>query len=320
MTILRSTGPVISTRRSWSACGTGSTLQSPSRTACVSGRKSGSSPSRSRSARAARAARSSSRRAPNSRCRSVRKATASGVRTAAGSVTSAIVKAVRLPGGLDWWRSQPGGAAWLDRLPRLAAECAEAWELELGDAFAGAHASLALRATRADGTPAVLKLNFPDRETEHEADALAWWDGDGAARLLERDDERAALLVERCDPGTQLWALPEHEALPIAAGLLRRLRRHAPADGPIHPLREEAERWAEELPRRWTRPRPAVRAAAPRRGRLGAPGAGLLAVGGGRPPPGLPRRQHPALRPGLAGDRPEAARRRPGLRCGLAAP
>ncbi len=159
---------------------------------------------------------------------------------------------MRLPGGLDWWRSQPGGAAWLDGLPRLAAECAEAWELELGEAFAGSHASLALRATRADDSPAVLKLNFPDRETEHEADALAWWDGNGAARLLERDDERAALLVERCDPGTQLWSLPEHEALPIAAGLLRRLRRHAPAGGPIHPLREEAERWAEELPRRWT--------------------------------------------------------------------
>ena len=64
ITIFRSTGPVISTRRSWSSSGTGATRHSPSRIACVSGRKSGSSPSRSRSARATLAASSSSRRRP----------------------------------------------------------------------------------------------------------------------------------------------------------------------------------------------------------------------------------------------------------------
>jgi streptomycin 6-kinase len=158
---------------------------------------------------------------------------------------------VRLPGGLDWWRSEPGGGAWLDRLPRLAAELAEAWELELGPAFEGSHVSLVLPATRADGSAAALKLNFPHRESEHEADALAWWNGDGAVRLLARDDERAALLTERCEPGTQLWALDEAEAMPIAAEVLRRLRRPAPGSGPIHTLEEEAGRWVEELPHRW---------------------------------------------------------------------
>ena len=41
MTILRSTGPVISTRRSSRSCGIGATVHAPSRTAWVSGRKSG---------------------------------------------------------------------------------------------------------------------------------------------------------------------------------------------------------------------------------------------------------------------------------------
>ena len=44
ITILRSTGPVISTRRSAISSGVGATRQSPARMSAVSGRKSGSSP------------------------------------------------------------------------------------------------------------------------------------------------------------------------------------------------------------------------------------------------------------------------------------
>ena len=55
--------------------------------------------------------------------------------------------------------------------------------------------------TLADGTPAVLKLVHPHRENEHEADALELWDGDGAVRLLARDESGYALLLERCEPG-----------------------------------------------------------------------------------------------------------------------
>ena len=37
----------------------------------------------------------------------------------------------------------------------------------------------ALRVDLADGSPAVLKLIYPHRESEHEADALALWAGEG---------------------------------------------------------------------------------------------------------------------------------------------
>jgi streptomycin 6-kinase len=100
----------------------------------------------------------------------------------------------------------------------------------------------------------VLKLNpLGEPESEHEADALAFWDGRGAVRLLARDDACGALLIERCRPGTQLWALPEEDALEAVATVFRALRRPAPQRHPFRLLADEAERWAEELPGRWER-------------------------------------------------------------------
>ena len=86
---------------------------------------------------------------------------------------------------------------WLERVPDLVADCVEEWGLRLGEPYAPGAAGYAVRAELPDGAPAVLKLIFPDRESEHEADALALWNGDGAVRLLARDDERSALVIER---------------------------------------------------------------------------------------------------------------------------
>jgi streptomycin 6-kinase len=159
---------------------------------------------------------------------------------------------LQVPKGLHWWRLQPGGTDWLDRLPRLVSECAELWELEVGPAYAGSHVSLVAPAARADGSPAVLKINFPDEESEHEPDALVHWDGRGAVRLLAHDRGRRALLVERCEPGTGLWELEdEEEANQIAASVLRRLWRPAPAEHPFRPLEDEARSWATELSAVW---------------------------------------------------------------------
>ncbi|MBD0317480.1 MAG: phosphotransferase [Thermoleophilia bacterium] len=159
---------------------------------------------------------------------------------------------MRLPAGLDWWRDEPDGAAWLARLPRLVAECAERWELSLGEPLE-TKISLVVPVTLADRTPAVLKLNFPEPESEHEADALALWDGRGAVRLLAHHEEHRALLVERCLPGTQLWELDDEEATRIAAGALSRIWRPPPDHHAFRLLADEAARWAHELPSRWER-------------------------------------------------------------------
>jgi streptomycin 6-kinase len=154
---------------------------------------------------------------------------------------------VVVPESLGWWRGMPGGAEWLERLPQLAAECAERWGLELGAPFEGGNISLVVPAG-----DVVLKINFPEEESEHEADALLLWAGDGAVRLLAHDPVRRALLLERCVPGTTLWELPdESKANGIAVGLLRRLWRAPPEGHPFRLLEHEAARWAEQLPRQW---------------------------------------------------------------------
>jgi streptomycin 6-kinase len=124
------------------------------------------------------------------------------------------------------------------------------WSLELEPAFEPAHISLVVPVRREDGSAAVLKLNFPEPESGREADALACWDGVGAARLLGRDDERRALLLERCLPGTCLWEVEEDEATEIAAEVLGQLWGQPPA-GEFRSLVDEAARWAETLPETW---------------------------------------------------------------------
>jgi streptomycin 6-kinase len=123
--------------------------------------------------------------------------------------------------------------------------------LRVGDAFPYAFASLVAPATLPDGDEAVLKIQFPDRESEFEAAALRHLDGDGAVRLLAHDAGRHALLLERCDPGTSLSELNQDYALDVFASLLPRLWR--PAGGPFRSLADEAAWWSGYLPAVWER-------------------------------------------------------------------
>jgi streptomycin 6-kinase len=97
------------------------------------------------------------------------------------------------------------------------------------------------------GADAVLKVQRPHRESEHEAAALELWDGDGAVRLLRHDPEAHALLLERCVPGTPLSSAGQEAALDVFVELLPRLWK--PAGEPFRPLADEAAWWAEYLPR-----------------------------------------------------------------------
>jgi streptomycin 6-kinase len=128
---------------------------------------------------------------------------------------------------------------------------------------------------------AVLKINFPHPESVREPDALAHWAGDGAVRLLARDDARRALLLERAEPGTPLWAEADDAATHAAAEVLGRLHaRPAPA-APFTALADEALRWARELPRRWEA--------------HGRPGSAAVVAGAVRELPELARSQGPLV-------------------------
>ena len=132
---------------------------------------------------------------------------------------------------------------WLDALPRLVAECAERWSLELERPVDTPH-SLVVPAREV-----VLKLNAPSHtEAQREADALERWDGHAAVRLVARDDERRALLLERCRPGTCLWDTDEDQVV-VMSTLISRLQIDVVGEHPFTLLADKADRWAETVPR-----------------------------------------------------------------------
>jgi streptomycin 6-kinase len=149
---------------------------------------------------------------------------------------------VRIPPALgDEWSHEP---EWLAGLPGIVAECGEQWSLDLEEPVDTPH-SLVVPAG-----DAVLKVNAPSHfEADHEPDALARWDGGGAVRLLARDDGKRAFLCERCRPGTTLWDTSVDESA-VVAPLLARLSIQSQGRHPFRLLADEADRWADELPKR----------------------------------------------------------------------
>ncbi len=138
-------------------------------------------------------------------------------------------------------------AEWLTGVPALLDEVATSWGLTPGRAYPPGAVGHAVRVELADGTPAVLKLSNPDRETVKEPDALERYDGDGAVRLLARDDAHHAMLLERCEPGTFLSAAGEDvDTLGVFIGLLPRLWKSG--DG-FASLEDEAAIWIDEITR-----------------------------------------------------------------------
>ncbi|MBH5333398.1 hydroxyurea phosphotransferase [Streptomyces pactum] len=129
-----------------------------------------------------------------------------------------------------------GACAWLARLLRLGAEFLDRWELSPDGPAAHGMASLVLPVRRADGTPAVLKLQQPREETSGVVAGLRTWRGAGAVRLLDHDEASGTQVLERLDASRPLSSLADdRRTLPVLAGLLARLTS-APAPEGLRPL------------------------------------------------------------------------------------
>ena len=127
------------------------------------------------------------------------------------------------------------GAAWLEDLPALVSDLASEWDLSVGTAFA-LHINWVGAVTRSDGSAAVLKLGPPvPGHLVGEAAALTSWDGAGAVRLLRHDPARAALLLERADPGEPAATLAAEDDEAATRAIVSRFaqlhRPVAPAPG-----------------------------------------------------------------------------------------
>jgi streptomycin 6-kinase len=131
-------------------------------------------------------------------------------------------------------------ARWRANVADLVTDCCKEWGLHLGEPYVPGVCGHVVRVELPDATPAVLKVWWPHREADQEADALERWDGDGAVRVLARDDERNAVLLERCEPGAFLSTA--EDPIGVFVNLLPRLWKSG--DG-FRPLAEEAEFWIE---------------------------------------------------------------------------
>ncbi|WP_052809283.1 aminoglycoside phosphotransferase family protein [Streptomonospora alba] len=152
-----------------------------------------------------------------------------------------------------------GGREWLESLPGTLADLQDGWDLHLGRTFTGGTCSWVGAARTADDEHAVLKVSFPHREARGEAEALRFWDGAGAIRLLRSNADGFGLLLEACEPGAALRdAAGEPEDL-LTAGLevLAQLWSKRPDPGlGLEPLQTVADDWAGLVAERWPRLRP----------------------------------------------------------------
>jgi streptomycin 6-kinase len=162
-----------------------------------------------------------------------------------------VGRMIEVPGELAASQEKFNGAAgraFVAGLPRRAAEFLARWELRLdGPAMYGVCA-LVLPVLRADGTPAVLKLQLLDEESAGEPLALRAWDGDGAVRLLAHDEATCTLLLERLDERRMLAAVPDtREAVAVIGALLARLTS-VPAPPGLRRLGDVARAMLEKVP------------------------------------------------------------------------
>jgi streptomycin 6-kinase len=120
----------------------------------------------------------------------------------------------------------PRWQTWVEALPKQVQRQLSDWHLVPDGHSTHGHCSIVVPVRAQDGTAAVLKIGFPDAESEHEHLALRRWGGDGAVKLLSAEPHHHALLLERLH-GRDLNELWDIEACEVVAGLYARI--HVPA-------------------------------------------------------------------------------------------
>jgi streptomycin 6-kinase len=161
-----------------------------------------------------------------------------------------------LPDGvLGMARRGPDWADWVHRLPALVTGLLAEWQLSTDGWMMHGFVALVVPVRTASGSPALLKVSFPDEESQHEHLALQHWGGRGAVKLLRADPHRRAMLLERLHQERldEMWDL---EACEIVAGFYGLL--HVPALPQLRLLTSYVDRWAgelKELPRNAPLPR-----------------------------------------------------------------
>jgi len=119
------------------------------------------------------------------------------------------------------------GKQFIANLPILVHEASQRWELTNVQPAPTLSYNFVAFADRGD-EQVVLKMGVPDRELKSEMAALRLFDGDGACRLIDCDEEKYWMLLERLKPGVMLVTLEDdEEATHIAADVMQKIWRPA---------------------------------------------------------------------------------------------
>lgn len=121
--------------------------------------------------------------------------------------------------------------AWLTRLPEILAHCTDRWHLTIFPPFPNLSFHYAAPARRANGLPVVIKASSPTGEFAEEVEALRLFQESGMVRLLEIDEAREVVLLERLLPGTPLSSLvpaDDARATSILVSVMKHIWRPAP--------------------------------------------------------------------------------------------
>jgi streptomycin 6-kinase len=152
---------------------------------------------------------------------------------------------MQLPDGVLGMARRGGAwADWVDGLPALVEGLLEEWQLTTDGWMMHGFVALVVPVRTTSNRPAVLKVSFPDEESEHEHLALQHWHGRGAVQLLRADPHRSAMLLERLHP-ERLDDVSDLGACEVVAGLYAQL--HVPALPQLRLLTAYVDRWADDL-------------------------------------------------------------------------
>ena len=117
------------------------------------------------------------------------------------------------------------GHAFLKALPDLIAEASARWGLMDVQPAPMLSYNFVAFANQGDDK-IVLKMGVPNREMRSEMAALRLFNGEGACRLLDYDEERCWMLLEKLNPGVTLATMEDdEEATLIAAEVMKRIWR-----------------------------------------------------------------------------------------------
>ena len=143
------------------------------------------------------------------------------------------------------------GTAFLKALPDLIAEASARWELTDVEpvsnlsfnfvAFANRPSTALPIGRSAQDERVVLKIGVRNDELISEMAAMRLFAGDGACRLIDSDEERGFLLLERLTPGVMLSTLEDDEqATHIAAEVMQKIWRDLESGSLLPNTRQQA--------------------------------------------------------------------------------